>query len=152
MLPRARTSDIRSRTHGGATWRARRRCCTYVARYGGTDDWISMGKIHSDLVNLEPRAVVHAAFRRYRYLPLRPPGYLMAQMFDGDGVRLARTALSWIAHGDRVPPDPLLGGWGERSRAISRTDGTVPKRQMLPIRATQPTKSWCWTVVAVVGV
>jgi hypothetical protein len=72
------------------------------------------------LVNLEPQAVMRAAFERYRRAPMGPPESHVAIMLDGNGYALAAAALRGFGRGDsRLPPEPLTY---VRTRLHQRTD------------------------------
>ena len=95
-------------------------------------DGHARGRVSLRLMELDPRAVMREGMRRDRDLPIRAVSRRVADLLDGDGVRLARAALESSERDDAPPPAP-------RARVHHRhptveqsadhgtqTDGTAP--------------------------
>jgi len=59
------------------------------------------------MLDLDPRWLVRVATRHHRRGPVRPPDRRAIDVFDGDGVRLARAALAVLAVGDEPAGEPM---------------------------------------------
>ena len=112
-----------------------------------------------DLLNLEPRALVQAGIHRYRRGSLAPPDRQLAKLLDGDGVRLARAALTWVADLEErgAPPrDPLTRPWSPQPVSDAPIVGAAPRAPVaraepvatMPVRPRAPT-SWRGTAIVV---
>lgn len=105
------------------------------------------------LVNLEPQAVMRAAFERYRRAPMGPPESHVAIMLDGNGYALAAAALRGFGRSDsRLPPEPLTY---VRTRLQQRDDSgdNTPSRERhrapaanRPAPAPEPAVPWARVV------
>jgi hypothetical protein len=90
-----------------------------------------------ELVNLEPRALVHAGFQRYRRLPLRAPEEQLAAVLNGDGVALARAALRSLADEPEVRA-PLAGRLGAAPSQDTRVTAGVARAATAVSAASSP--------------
>jgi len=83
-------------------------------------DGHARGRVSPRLLELDPRAVLREGMRRDRELPVRTVSRRLADLLDGDGVRLAQAALEDRSSGDdAADPAPRRKGHRRAAKPVS---------------------------------
>jgi len=132
-------------------------------------DGHARGRVSLRLLELDPRAVLREGMRRDRDLPVRAVSRRVADLLDGDGVRLAQAAVESSQRDDTPPPAPRRRVHHRRPAVEqsadhgTQTDGAAPPTTAsapaarrahdapAPAPAAPPASRFPWSTLAVLA-